>query len=140
MCKTNVLTAEEKNFRLLIQRSYRNRDYKHFFIAPRCAKMIENDETRNFFDFLISNKAKNSFTSRLNEYVNDAKHNMQWRHEFMTYQRIKNYAYQDGRTQKAIADALLLINDYKETPEAAAKKMNAPLEKVLEALMLCRQG
>ena len=36
--------------------------------------------------------------------------------------------------QKAVEDAIMLINDYKETPEVAARKMNAPLNLVLEEL------
>ena len=43
-------------------------------------------------------------------------------------------ALQQGILQKSIEDALLLIREYKESPEVAAKKMNAPLEKVLEVL------
>ncbi len=39
---------------------------------------------------------------------------------------------QQGEQQKAIEGAILLIKEYKETPEVAAQKMNAPLEKVLE--------
>ena len=39
-----------------------------------------------------------------------------------------------GVQQKAVEDALMLINEYKEEPEIAAQKMNAPLELVLEGL------
>ena len=38
----------------------------------------------------------------------------------------------EGREEKAVEDAILLIKEYNESPEVAAKKMNAPLEKVLE--------
>lgn len=111
-----------------------DRDFKHFFIAPNCAKMVQDKELKAFFMLLVLNKSTSKFTSDLKNYVDDAKHNMQWRHQYMTYLRQRNYDIQEGRTQKAIEDALLLINDYKETPETAAKKMNAPLEKVLEAM------
>ena len=40
----------------------------------------------------------------------------------------------EGAAQKAVEDAVMLIKEYKEKPEVAAKKMNAPLDKVLEAL------
>ncbi|MCR4948684.1 MAG: hypothetical protein K6A15_05985 [Treponema sp.] len=40
----------------------------------------------------------------------------------------------EGALQKAIEAAIVLINDFNATPELAAKKMNAPLDKVLEAL------
>ena len=56
----------------------------------------------------------------------------------MTYLRQRNYdleqGRQEGRNEKAIEDALVLINDFDASPEVAAKKMHAPLEKVLEAL------
>lgn len=39
-----------------------------------------------------------------------------------------------GAQEKAVEAALTLIHDYNETPETAAKKMGAPLDKVLEAL------
>ena len=41
---------------------------------------------------------------------------------------------QQGSQQKAIEAALILINDFKVSPEEAATKMNAPLEKVLASL------
>lgn len=40
----------------------------------------------------------------------------------------------EGTLQKAIEAAIVLIKDFNATPELAAKKMNAPLDKVLEAL------
>ena len=43
---------------------------------------------------------------------------------------------QKGRSEKAIEDAVMLIKEYKEKPEIAAKKMNAPLNKVLETLKI----
>ena len=54
----------------------------------------------------------------------------------------KEEAFQDGMEagiskgtqQKAIEDAVTLVQKYNATPEAAAKDMNAPLELVLEGL------
>ena len=40
----------------------------------------------------------------------------------------------EGRQEKAVEDALMLVNEYKEKPEIAAQKTNAPLELVLEGL------
>ena len=118
-----------------------DRSYKHFFIAPTCAKMIENKEVRSFFEFLISNKAQTGYTSDLSKYVADAKHNTQWRLQYMTVETLERYAYEnglehglaEGQQQKAIEDALMLIKEYNETPEVAAQKMKAPLDKVIEA-------
>ena len=49
---------------------------------------------------------------------------------------IRYEALQEGAQQKAVEDAVMLINEYKETPEVAAKKVNVPLELVLKALEL----
>lgn len=40
----------------------------------------------------------------------------------------------EGAQQKAVEAALVLVKEFNATPETAAKKMNAPLDKVLEAL------
>ena len=45
-------------------------------------------------------------------------------------------AFQQGTQQKAVEDAIILIKDFNAEPELAATKMNAPLEKVLEALKI----
>ena len=73
-----------------------DRSYKHFFIAETCARMIEDKEVKSFFEFLISNKASNEYTSNLNKYVTDAKHNMQWRFQYMTWERMQTYAKNEG--------------------------------------------
>ena len=46
----------------------------------------------------------------------------------------KEEAFQDGMEAKAVEGAIMLVHDYNATPEVAAKKMNAPLELVLEGL------
>ncbi|MBO4403868.1 MAG: Rpn family recombination-promoting nuclease/putative transposase [Treponema sp.] len=106
-------------------------DFKHFFIAPLCARMIEDEELRAFFEFLISNRAGSSFTSTLRGYVEDARHNMQWRFQFMTYLRQRNYDLEEGRSQKAIEAAENFLKE-KVSPEIIAKCVDLPLEKVLE--------
>ncbi len=40
----------------------------------------------------------------------------------------------DGEQKKAIEDAVILINDFNISPEVAAEKLGAPLDKVLDAL------
>ena len=46
----------------------------------------------------------------------------------------KEEAYQDGLEHKAIEGAVILVKEFNTNPRIAAEKMNAPLEKVLEAL------
>lgn len=52
----------------------------------------------------------------------------------MDWEIEKAYSFDAGKQEKAVEDALMLIDEYKEKPEIAAKKTNAPLELVLEAL------
>ena len=86
-----------------------DRAYKHFFIAPLCARIIKNEELKGFFEFLINNKAKTQYTSNLKEYVEDARHNTQWRLQYMTWERQRTYDFDEGKLvgsqQKAIEDA-----------------------------------
>ena len=125
-----------------------DRDYRHFFIAPICAKMIGDEEKRRFFEFLISNTAGSTLTDRLRDYVEDAKHNMQWRFSYMTLERLQYYAFQNGKEdgleegraegfaegerKKALEGALILVNDFNVSPELAAEKMGVPLTELLE--------
>lgn len=112
-----------------------DRAYKHFFIAPRCAKMLEDGELKAFFDFLISNKAASKYTSELDAYVKDAKQNMQWRVQFMNWERQRtydiDYGKQQGIQEKAVDDAIELLKE-NISPEIIAKCVKLPLEKVLE--------
>ena len=52
----------------------------------------------------------------------------------MNLEMEKRYSFEEGQQQKAIEDAVMLVNEYKEEPKIAAEKMKAPLDKVLEAL------
>ena len=44
----------------------------------------------------------------------------------------------EGKEEKAVEAAVMLITDYNVEPKVAAEKMNAPLDSVLEALKSCR--
>ena len=113
-----------------------DRDYKHFFIAPTCAKLLEDTELKAFFEFLVSGSPNSEYTSNLKNYVDDAKHNMQWRHQYMTYLRQRNYdletGREEGRSEKAIEAAINLIKMNILSPEQIAQAQGLPLEKVLE--------
>ena len=112
-----------------------DRTQKCFFIADICAKMIEDKETRSFFEFLISNKANNKYTKDLKEYVIDAKHNTQWRVQYMTWERQQAYAFENGRIEgkdeKAREAAQNLLKE-KISPEIIARCTGLKLEEVLE--------
>ena len=111
-----------------------DRAYKHFFIAKNCAKMIENKEVRAFFDFLTTNKSADSFTSDLHSYVTNAKHNMQWRFQYMTWERQRTYDREEGMEigarENAIANAKNALA-MGLSPEQASQITSLPLEQVL---------
>ena len=117
-----------------------DRTYKHFFFAPLCAKIIRDEEVKKFFEFLISNSVESDYTLKLDEYVKDAKHNMQWRHEYMTYERIQAYAFDEGKEQgllqgaqqKAVENAVNFLKMNVLSDTQIAEGTGLPLEQVLE--------
>ena len=112
-----------------------DRTVKHFFIAETCAKMIEDEEAKSFFEFLISNRPSDKYTSDLDSYVIDAKHNMQWRFQYMTIERMQSYAFdageRKGEQKKALEDAKNLLKEG-DSPEKIARCIGLSLEEVLK--------
>ena len=96
--------------------------------------MVEDKEVRAFFEFLVSNKSADNFTNELHDYVNDAKHNMQWRVQYMTWERQRTYDREEGMEigarENAIANAKNALS-MGLSPEQAAQITSLPLEQVL---------
>ena len=42
-------------------------------------------------------RAESGFTERLQTYINDARHNTQWRMQYMTWERQQAYAFESGQ-------------------------------------------
>ena len=91
--------------------------------------MIEDEEAKSFFEFLISNRPSDKYTSDLDGYVNDAKHNMQWRFQYMTIERMQSYAFDAGARKKAIETAKNLLKE-NIPEETTARCIGLPLEEV----------
>ena len=66
---------------------------------------IEDKEVKDFFEFLISNRAADDYTNSLQDYVKAAKKNAQWKEQYMTYERIQAYAYDNGK-EAGIAEGI----------------------------------
>ena len=103
----------------------------------------EDSLIRAFLHFIYTGEpGEDNLSNRLSELVEQYKENETSRSDYLAVNLhdydIRYEALQEGTqigTQnKAVEDALMLIREYEETPEIAAKKTNAPLEKVLEAL------
>ena len=148
ICMENIFSAQKKDLPVYTFENMcrednsvklNDRTYKHFFIAPTCAKMIEDEEIRSFFEFLITNNPADNYTSELDSYVTYAKKNMQWRMEFMTWERMETYKYeegfedgeQNGKQNKAIEAATNFLKE-KIAPEVIARSVGLPLEEVLK--------
>lgn len=112
-----------------------DRDYRHFFIAPTCAKMLKDKEIKSFFDFLVTGKPSSGFTKELEGYVAEAKQNLNYKRQFMEWERQRAYDKQEGILEgvnkKAIEDAISFLKEG-DSPEKVARCIKLPLEKVLE--------
>ena len=127
----------------------KDRAYKMFYIARNYDKIFD-ERQKAFLKLVISNKSTDSFGDKVSKLVEDAKHNIQWRRQYMEWERQMAYKYREGHEdglaegkkagilegsqQKAIEAALILVKEFNIEPEIAAKKMNAPLEKLLQLL------
>ena len=114
-----------------------DRAFKYFFIANNCDKIL-NEKQKAFLQVVLGQKASDNFTRRIEELTEEAKHNTQWRRQYMEWERQRTYDFENGKEAgkeaKAIEAAVIAVKEFNATPELAAKKMNAPLEKVLECL------
>jgi len=102
--------------------------------------MIKDKEVKSFFEFLISNKAQTVFTSDLSKYVADAKHNTQWRLQYMTVERLERLAFKNGLKQGAqqntIENARKLLADGKYTAEEISELLQIPVEAFVETVAI----
>ena len=112
-----------------------DRAYKYFFIAENYAK-IQDERQKAFFKLVIDNQSINAFADKISKLVDDAKHNTQWRKQFMDWEIEKAYSFdagkKEGEQQKAVEAAINLLKMNKISPEEIAQAQGLPLEKVLE--------
>ncbi len=119
-----------------------DRAYKYFFIAENYAK-IQDERQKAFFKLVIDNQPTNAFADKISKLVDDAKHNTQWRKQFMDWEIEKAYSFdagkkegikqgiQQGEQQKAeeIAKKMLL----KKIPEQQISELTGmTVETILE--------
>ena len=91
-----------------------DRSYKYFFIAENYDKML-NEKQKAFLKLVGSNEHTSDFTDRVSKLVEDAKHNTQWRKQFMDLEIEKTYSFRagisEGQQQKALENARTMIAD-----------------------------
>ena len=104
---------------------------------------VEDEKLRDFLHFVSTNiPEENSFSQTISDTVEKLKEDDEFRSDYAAMnlhdrdikKKAKEEGILEGAQQKAIEGAIILIKDFNAEPELAAQKMNAPLEKVLEAL------
>ena len=112
-----------------------DRAYKYFFIAENYDK-IKNERLKAFLKLVMDNQPINDFADKVSKLVAEAKHNTQWRKQFMDWEIEKAYSFdagkQEGLQEKAVEAAINLLRMDKLTPKEIAQAQGLPLEKVLE--------
>ena len=96
----------------------------------------EKDErVRALLRFVQTNESgEDGLTNRLAALVKKMKENEQLRQEYMAMNLHDYDMIRKGAQEKAVEAALVAIKEFGASPELAAEKMGAPLDKVLEAL------
>ena len=111
-----------------------DRTTKLFFIAQNYDKIL-NKEQRAFLSLVMKNECKTNFTENIMNLVQDAKHNTQWRFQYMEWERQRTYDFDAGVQkvqQKAKESAAIALLREHIKPEIIAKCEELPIEKVLE--------
>ena len=115
-----------------------DRSYKYFFIAQNCDKLL-NEEQKDFLKLVTSNESRSGFAGEIQSLVKEAKHNFQWKRQYMDLEREKTYAYvhgkeeglKEGAHEKAVEAARKLLKMNVVTVEQIAVAEGLSLEEVL---------
>ena len=117
-----------------------DRTYKYFFIAENCGK-INDVRQKSFLKLLSSNKnvGTDAFADKIAKLVEEAKHNTEWRRQYMEFERYMTYSFREGKeegllegSQKKAEETAVELLKENISPEIIAKCVKLPLEKVIE--------
>ena len=115
-----------------------DRAYKYFFIAKNYDKIL-NEDQKDFLRLVLSNECSSGFSNKISKMVEAAKHNTQWRKQFMEFERQMAYSFREGKAEglaegKAEAKEEVVVEMLKKdiSPELIAECVKLPLEKVFE--------
>ena len=106
-----------------------DRSYKYFFIADNCDKIL-NEKQKAFLGLVVGKKASDSFSKKVEQLTEEAKHNIQWKRQYMEWERQRTYDFENGKEQKAIETATNLIKMQLGTVEQISQVVGLPLEQV----------
>ena len=121
------LCTEDPNIKM------NDRAQKLFFISENCAKLLDRRQ-RAFLQMVAENRSSDGFTDRIRTLVQNAKHNTQWRRQYMDCEREKTYArdagFEEGAERKAEETAANLLKMNVLTSEQISKVTGLSLEKI----------
>ena len=80
---------------------------------------------------VLGQKASDNFTRPIEELTEEAKHNTQWRRQYMEWERQRTYDFENGKEAKAIETATNMLKK-KYPPNDISEITGLTLEKVLE--------
>ncbi|MBR1640574.1 MAG: hypothetical protein IJ688_14465, partial [Treponema sp.] len=114
--------------------------YKYFFIASNCDKIL-NEKQKAFLNLVIGKKSSDAFTRKIAGLTEEAKKNIQWKRQYMEWERQRVYDYEDGKAAgmeagkeaKAREDALSFYENGVSV-EIIAKSLKLTEEKVREII------
>ena len=113
-----------------------DRAYKHFFIASNCDKIL-NEKQKAFLKVVLGQKASDNFSRKIEELTEEAKHNTQWRRQYMEWERQRTYDFENGKeagiAAKAREDAIGFYENGVSV-EIIAKSLKLSEEKVREII------
>ena len=122
----------------------KDRAFKYFFIAENCAKML-NEKQKAFLQLVLGQKASDNFTRRIEKLTEDAKHNTQWRQQYMEWERQRTYDFENGKEagieigkeagkEAQLIESVLGFHENKVSIEVIAKSLKLSEEKVKEII------
>ena len=126
---------------ICLENSHVNLDDKSIKVVYNASKYesVENTRVKALLRFIQTDEPEqDDFSNRLEALVAKIKQNEKFKQEYMAmnlhdYDMIRK-GREEGAAQKAVEAAVMLVREYDEDSKTAAQKMNAPLDKVLEAL------
>ena len=149
ICKQNPFNDDDKPFGLPCY-TFRNicEEKSDVKLNDKSVKVIYNssayekekdERIRNLLKFISTNEpGKDDFSNRLSSIVEQLKENEKFRSDYAAMnlhdRDIQRAARREENLKKAIEDAVIAVQEFKVSPQLAAEKMNAPLDKVLEKL------
>ena len=116
-----------------------DRAYKYFFIAKNCDRILDGRQ-KSFLKLVAGQKAEDAFSRKIERLADEARHNTQWKRQYMEWERQRAYDYeagneagiQTGLKRKAVEAANNLLKIDILSPEQIAQAIGLPLEQVLQ--------